>query len=52
MHYALRVGTANRRGYVANKKALFVMLCAMFIDLKHTEATFSPNSMDLLSLYV
>ena len=49
VHHAL-MGTIDRRGYGANKKALFMMLVDhISLNLMHTEASFSPNSIDLLT---
>ena len=44
----LSIGMAT----MANKKALFVTSWIMSLDLKHTEASFSPNVTDSLCLRV
>ena len=47
--WALSIGVAT----VANKKALFITLVDRIpLDLTHTEASFSPNSIDSLCLRV
>jgi hypothetical protein len=45
MHYVLIATIANKRHYLSRS-------CIVFLDLKHTEASFSLNSIDLLCLRV
>ena len=52
LHNILRMsreGTVDRCGYGGHKE---VLLGTVSIDLKHTEASFSPSSIDLLCLQV
>ena len=47
MHQA---GTVDRRGYGGQQKGTICDARGLSLDLKHTEACFLPNSIDLLCL--
>ena len=46
------IATVDRRGYGGQQNGTFVTFVAVSIDLKHTEANFSPSSIDSLCLQV
>ncbi len=52
MHYALSRHLSIVMATIANKRHYLSRLWSVFLDLKHTEASFSPNLIDSLCLQV